>query len=308
MPHLLLLYFFIFLLIPQQNANGDTLGAEPVRTDLLNQAQQHASDIFTPNTKLQDLLKQAEKISPEIVQIINNNPDLSDEEKTLLLRSHLAEKAYEFYKVKFISDLRQRSQETGRQIKTFDHSGRDYDYDYTEYTYHLDRGKLDTPECNRDGWDVCYFPDGFEEFSIRIQNTSHKTDNNINTIETLYFFRDFPTQDERLTCSITFANNTSLGDTDSKTPSTQNASIDVGCQTYKYTEYHTWRNNQVADVLAGGYDLVNEQELAPGNPFGTKMYSLRMNENPSQWKSSVHPGVHITGITADYHYNSNDKK
>ena len=276
---------------------------ETLETGLLGHAKQQDANPFMQGATFDELFVRTQKVAPDVAEALNNTQGLSEEQKLTLLRSYLAEKSYEFYKNKILSEMKQRSQETNRQIVVHDNSYIDYGNEYKSFYYTLDRGSLDAPECRKDNMPACYYPDGFEDFWIMVNESTiqDKIERTVSTMNEISFFRDYPEQDKTIGCSISYINNVNLGDSNNQdTQTTQNAYIDVGCSTYTYQDYHTWRNNQVADVLAGGYEIVSERQLEPGSPFGDKVYSIRMSENPSQWKSNYVPKYEISSVMHDY--------
>ncbi len=150
------------------------------------------------------LIEKVRAINPNIIENLEAL-DLSEDGKISVLRSYLAHESFNYYKNKFLSDLKERAQETAREIKSDDWQTVDKNFEITENTYWLDRGELDTKKCRSDeGFMVCQYPDGFEEFSVRIRETVsvNMADTTYSTQE-LVLTKDVPSEDYSLRCSIT---------------------------------------------------------------------------------------------------------
>ncbi len=249
------------------------------------------------------LIEKVRAINPKIVKKIEKQAK-SDDAKISMLRSYLARETFEYYKNKFMSDLKQRSRETGRKIRHEDFDSKVKPKEgprikNSEEHYWLDRGELDEKKCRKDGWMICPWPDGFEEFFIQIQETFpqySKKDVVEGSSEHFYKIsieRDRPQEGYNLRCDITLEHR-SRGDI-------VNGGYDdtytlaVYCNTYDYVDMHNWRNYLVDDVLAGAFDVVSVEKLPEGSPFGERLYVPRRNENPDAWKSSTFPGGHVLG-------------
>ena len=251
------------------------------------------------------LIEKVRAINPNIIENLEAL-DLSEDGKISVLRSYLAHESFNYYKNKFLSDLKERAQETAREIKSDDWQTVDKNFEITENTYWLDRGELDTKKCRSDeGFMVCQYPDGFEEFSVRIRETVsvNMADTTYSTQE-LVLTKDVPSEDYSLRCSITLnikKNEAYSGAADVEhTENMYTAYLHVFCSTKKYSEYHAWRNQEVSDVVAGKYDVVGVAEMPEGSPFGKYVYETRMNQNPDEWKSNKLPAEAVTGFTSHF--------
>lgn len=251
------------------------------------------------------LIEKVRAVNPNIIEKLEAL-GLPDERKMSLLRSYLAYESFNYYKNKFLSDLKKRSQETGREIKSDDWWTEDKNFDISENTYWLDRGELDTEKCRSDdGFTLCQYPDGFEEFNVRIHETVsvNMADDTYSTQE-LVLTKDVPSEDYSLRCSIVLDIQTNEGYADAAdvefVENMYMAYLHVSCSTKKYSEYHAWRNQEVLDVVAGKYDVVSVRKMPKGNPFGKYIYDLRASQNPDEWKSNKLPGEAVSGFVSDF--------
>ena len=134
------------------------------------EAKQIVQSISNSETKLaltsetDTLIEKFRKLYPNIAEKIEKKAN-SDDAKISMMRSYLAHETFEYYKTKFISDLKQRSKETGRKIETETLKNTDT---YYRKNYHLNRGELDTDKCRKDGYVICDYPNGFEEYFLDI--------------------------------------------------------------------------------------------------------------------------------------------
>lgn len=95
-------------------------------------------------------------------QLVEQNADKSTNEKLIVYRSYLARASFDWYKEYFINKLKERSRQTGRQIKS-------EEGEHTIYLY-LDNGRLDLPECQLEDWQICPYPDKHEDFYVTIED------------------------------------------------------------------------------------------------------------------------------------------
>ncbi len=245
----------------------------------------------------ENIVKKMRVIDPEYVELLEDTVE-NNEVKLIRMRSYLAQLSYEYYKNKFLSDLKTAAGKMGRELKYEDNPW------YEEYW--LSRGELDEKKCFKDGWEICHWPDGFVEYTVRIQETlssdtekgmSDKLSGSILYEERIVSFtKDVPEENKRISCDVSLLNNANH-DSDGYTG--ENLRIEVICDTYKYDEYYAWVNQEVEDTLAGKYDIVSVERQPKGSPFGKKLYSVRSNENPKEWKSNTLPSVEISGRDFD---------
>lgn len=129
-------------------------------------------------------------------QLVEQNADKSTNEKLIVYRSYLARASFDWYKEYFINKLKERSRQTGRQIKP-----KVPEADDKGGIYYLDNGRLDLPECQQDGWQICPYPDKHEDVYLVI--TDDETYGEIN------FMEDDVARNINQSFDITLVNNTS---------------------------------------------------------------------------------------------------
>ena len=251
------------------------------------------------------LIEKVRAINPKIVDEIEKKAK-SDEAKISMLRSYLARETFEYYKNKFMSDLKQRSRETGRKIRHEDFETQENKVKNTQTYYWLDRGDLDEKKCRKDGWQICPYPDGFEDFSLTIEETNQvnskkeKRSGNASDMYSIRFHKDVPSENYYLACTINLDYASEAFNAYEVDDFYENSTLRVFCSTELYSEHHAWRNQEVADIVAGKYDIVSVEKLPEGSPFGKVVYGTRFNENPTAWKSSVLPSSSASTAIFDY--------
>ena len=285
-------------------------------SDTISTQFEQQTDILA--SSVDEIIEKIRGIDPNFVWFLESSGLVQENKKVNVVRSYLAYKSYETYKNKFLADLKQRSQETGREIKT-KHFESSLDR-LKETHYWLDRGRLDQPECHLNGdvndAYVCKFPDGFEDFFIVIKtyfpsdNTmQNKVTNFINEISgnsgsvgsVISVIKDMPQKNVTLETMITISNSGQVEEFKSgslyETFIGNNFSSTLNIITSKYDEIHEWRNQEVADTLAGKHDVLYTEETS----MGTRIHE-RQEENMTGWKSNWLPAAHIKAI--DFMLNS----
>lgn len=205
------------------------------------------------------VLEKVRRIEPEyafqIQQIADTNA--TKNEAINMLHGWLMDYIYDKYRNIFLGQLNSRSQETGRQVKeeSYDSDGDRKNYvKHYEHNYWLDRGILDNKKC-RDKHDflICDYPDGFEDFFVN-ENIGI-----INGIEGKSFtvLKDVPSDNYVLTCSFTRHINSenieTVSEYNTNSQNDEQSALFVDCQTKKYNESHTHRNQEVQDTKNGKY-------------------------------------------------------
>lgn len=187
------------------------------------------------HSELAAIEKQLEIMNSELVE---QNKALPDFEKLVVYRNYLARESYEYYKNYLISRIRQRSLETGRDIKIT--KGADYE------NLTLDRGILDSPECQRQGDRVepCPYPDGFEDVWV-VFHESTDADGNVTDADVL-FYEDNKSLNTMEMISILMEN------TKSEDNTTAEIGMDVFGSEFDYEQYSKFREAEraIADMWA----------------------------------------------------------
>ena len=206
---------------------------------------------------------------------------MSDENQLIAVRTWLAEKSFDFYYYEYMRMMQNASQETGHQIKTtaitqnVDNKG---GWETIGTEFWLDSGDLDDAEkCyNLLERRACDYPAGFMEFRIKyIPDTE------------IEIFMDKPEQNARYQITIILNKN--------ETSSIKDYYLLFSGQKYKYDEFHTWRNQERADIRAGKYiPATDADQPAPGSPFGD--IAIKMDTS-KQWKSQTSPSFEVLQST-----------
>lgn len=223
-------------------------------------------------SELEPILARLNTIDPEFVHSLES---LSPNQQLPRLRSYLAQKSFEYYDQKYTELLNEASKNTGRSIKTEKH---DLNYGVKEENIWLDRGKLDDEDLcyNLLERRACDYPDGFEDFSI----TKTVSD----TVSSLFVLIDDKNSNTHYSVKISLSSD--------NTYSEDEYFIEVSISEYTYDEWHAWRNQEMADIRAGKYIKVPDDEQSdPNSPF----YSLSIKMNESRdWKSNLIPSERLS--------------
>lgn len=254
-----------------------------------------ADMLMDKRTEIQDnlsadyekLLAQVNELDPSYARYLGSQNNLSTEQKLQKLRSWAAQKAFEYYEKLFRDEMDAKSRQTGRKIQSALYGSAS---DFQEYLTWLDRGELDTEKCRRDGWNVCKYPDGFQEYSTR--NVTVQKDGR--TYYKMSFDKDLPDKNATNWCDVEMEvaeyNNVSDDISSTTTTDEHKANLEVSCTIYHYDDYYAWKNQEVEDTIAGKYDVVEVKDY--GGPF-EKVYITRAQEK--DWKSNYLPTYQIKG-------------
>ena len=275
------------------------------------EAEQIIQSISNSETKLaltsktDTLIEKVRKLNPNIAEEIEKKAN-SDDEKISMMRSYLAHETFEYYKTKFISDLKQRSKETGRKIETDSLKKNGYVLEDRK-TYYLNRGKLDTDKCKKDGWVICDYPNGFEEYTLDIleekilYSKKEEQKGQSQIYKSLILMKDNSIENYHLYCNLTIKYSSTSSEEDSNYYSfNEDVHLDIYCNTGKYDEQMKWRNQLVADTRAGKYDITYIEKLPEGSPFGDYLYHTQNNKNPEKWESNKLPSSYSQGVSSTY--------
>ena len=223
---------------------------------------------------------------PDLVAELQDN---SDDEKFAGYRSKLAELAFDEYEQAFVTALKQKSKETGRELKKREHNfGCE-----SEVFYWLDKGELDSPECDIERPDLsdkewvdwvtahaCFYPEGYEEHWLLIKNldTCNKLTNKEFNDRQILATDDYKDKNTRIVYNIMLSdqsiNGTSRHD--------QTIFLKVLQTSVDYDRFHAYRNQEVQDIRDGMYEYSGKVY-----PDGSKeLYKVDYSKN---WKSAEGP-------------------
>lgn len=232
--------FLIFLSLINLSAFAD------VSATYNTEEAEHFAEFTLDNTPFKadynTLIENLRKLNPGIVQEIESSSDTEDV-KLSRIRSYLAQEVFDFYKNKFFSDLKQRSKDTGREIKQ------------QGDRYWLDRGELDKKECQtKEERIICFYPDNFEEYLINLNTNSS------GQVDLIFLDKDVPLKDYHLSCIVNINQDADSGSSSGEAYSYQNIFLNVDCITEKFSEHHEWRNLEVEDTKAGRFNTLTRRE------------------------------------------------
>lgn len=138
------------------------------------------------NSELDEIAETVRQVNPDLY---NQMQSKSQMEQFYAYRAYLATQAFDWYRNRLIADLKLKSKNTGRDIKTGATQNKDRiflsDDELDEYIsenctgdafmcqFWLDRGKYDTTECySKDGFrevEICEYALDFEEYTLIIR-------------------------------------------------------------------------------------------------------------------------------------------
>ncbi|MFQ6739760.1 MAG: hypothetical protein ACLRFJ_03800 [Alphaproteobacteria bacterium] len=196
-----------------------------------------------------ELEEQILKIEPYYASLVQANKDLTDEQKLTIARSYLAQKAFDYYKDTFMSELEQRGKETGRKVVS-----EDYNTDNSIGTASwLDRGKLDTAECYKDGKingvQICKYPDGFENVGVEIEKF-----NGTDIENEIFYYKDTADKNTVQQCMISLGYETYNFADDIEEIFNDELSLRSSCLVYEYDNFYAVENQEIQSVLTGKSD------------------------------------------------------
>ena len=243
---------------------------------------------------------------------------LSEKQQMRLYYKYLAEMAFVDYKEYLLNKLREKSKETGRAIKQ-ETVNQDYKNLHkkagcdipTDTYYWLDRGELDSEKCKipkktkiknlaeEERKHSCFYPDGYEEFNIKISETRYCPELNddgstvYNKVSGLF---DSVENDASVVFSISLSG---YGDNSGRM---DGVDFDIYQDTYVYSDFYKWRNQEIQDIKDGKFvydpkcDLPDFSQKKRKKPRGC----IKMNGDASKWKSNHIPASRGTGYIFDY--------
>lgn len=208
------------------------------------------------------------------------------------IRGFLAQKSFEYYDKKYTQMLQDASNSTGRAIKT---DTQDLINGMTREKLWLDRGELDNANLcyNTVERRACDYPDGFEDFDIEKDTGG--------TIQTLRIDMDDKESNTHYEIYISLTNTSDNYETTGMAQQFDNIVLSTTVEEYNYDEWYAWRNQEMADVRAGKYIPVTENEKpAPNSPFS----AAEKIDNSREWKSIKLPNPRMHGRIRNYSQSS----
>lgn len=233
------------------------------------------------DTLLTELKPIKEKLATIDSDFVSSVESVSPAQQVRMIRGYLAQKSFEYYDTKYTQMLKDASESTGRIIKTESHdmgNGMRQEYAW------LDKGELDNENMcyNLLERRACDYPDGFEEFSI-VKNIG-------GNIQSINISTDDIDSNTHYEISISLSNNYENNNSEQFLGS---ITLHVFIDEYEYDEWYAWRNQEMADIRAGKYIPVSENEQPDSNsPFGKLV--IKMDES-RKWESNNIPKSRVHG-------------
>lgn len=233
------------------------------------------------DTLLTELKPIKEKLATIDSNFVSSVESVSPVQQVRMIRGYLAQKSFEYYDTKYTQMLKDASESTGRIIKTESHdmgNGMRQEYAW------LDKGELDNENVcyNLLERRACDYPDGFEEFSI-VKNIG-------GNIQSINISTDDIDSNTHYEISISLSNNYENNNSEQFLGS---ITLHVFIDEYEYDEWYAWRNQEMADIRAGKYIPVSENEQPDSNsPFGKLV--IKMDES-RKWESNNIPKSRVHG-------------
>lgn len=214
---------------------------------------------FSPLMAYEELVKHSLPVIEERVrnidsELVESAKNDTDEQKIVKYNNRLAQKVFDDYKKRFLSDLEQKSKQTARKIK----EEKNPFSDNGTHTW-LDRGMLDTEQCNGGTYTAkndsekeiekarrdtmghtCLYPDGFETYEMYFADDESmpglyvEMDDKSKNVTEVYFVDLYRT--------VNADNPNDVG---------YHLMLDVSNLTYNYTENHIFRNAIQQDIKDG---------------------------------------------------------
>ena len=259
-------------------------------TDLIESPDITDLVFITDDTIISDLEPIKSRLSAVDPDFIKSVESASPTQQLRMIRGYLAQKSFEYYDSKYTQLLQDASDSTGRTIKT---ENTDMGNEITRQSIWLDIGELDNGDLcyNLLERRACDYPTGFEEFRI------DKDIGGTNQILNIHLDDKDANTHYEIVISLLYDdyNYESPGST---TQSFDNIVLRTIVTEYDYTKWYEWRNQEMADVRAGKYIPVPENEQPDSNsPFGRM--SIKMDDS-RQWKSNTIPSSRAHGRVRDY--------
>ena len=223
------------------------------------------------NQELQIMEEKMKEFNPRLVESVANDSDIV---KIIKYNNWMAEHIFEEYRDFFLWDLRQQSEKTGRKILSRYEPGVSY-----PGKYWLDEGIMETDQCNGGRYfpkedscielyksaqdereHTCLYPDGFEEYSIYIDDNESMADSENNylvkkpagssgVLKELKVLQDNAKENIRVKYEVELSGNSSIGENGANT----SLLLQIFRTNMFYTDYHDWRNRVQQDIIDGKY-------------------------------------------------------
>lgn len=265
---------------------------------------------FIRGDDIEEIRDFIQKEDPDFISQVSNMP-VADQ--VPVMRGWLAKKMFYFYYDKYMAEIKEKSAQSGRDIKSETYpkdksklrKKKQEPYTMTERYYWLDRGVLDDKKCDQDILKrrACDYPDGFEEYEIGHTTIIGNDDNGtIRIMESLMVWKDDVAGNSTKSLKFTLESVS----TDKDKYSEYGFTIEAGGATEKYTDHHRWRNQEAADIRAGKYRKPTRQEQQEfrkrykNTAFAGRLFAIM--DTSRKWLSSHIPDAAVTQITSNYNY------
>jgi len=254
-----------------------------------------------------------ERVKEENPKLVESVKNYSDDIKVIKYNNWYAEQVFNEYRDFFLWRLRERSQESGREIKSYFNPSLSVDF---QSEYWLDRGELDTEKCNWGTYrakdntreevekeladmreHVCLFPDGFEEHAVYLREEDFSDDSTWDSFveKKIWAIDDSIKDGWHVKFDVLLTGEWDLGD---DTNLSRIVRLVIGYDLYDYKEYHNYRNQEHQDIKDGmfSYMLRDKKKC---ETLGDCRYIVGI-EDPSKWKSSISPGWSFKQIQTNH--------
>ncbi len=189
--------------------------------------------------------------------------------KWVMYKNRIIDIAFNEYEQAFVARLKEKSAQTGRQLKR--RAIRQDGQCTMITTYWLDNGELDSDKCQipkgmslKDSleWErkhACFYPDGYEEHSIIIQKSLCRDKFTAGDhVDYIWATDDYKEQNLRIDFQISMnGDNASENINVLKKTSIDHVSrlkLDLAQWTNEYDRYYNWRNLEIEDIRAGMWE------------------------------------------------------
>ena len=307
MKYFKLLFLSIFLFVPM------VMNGEIYTHDVPN------NPVFTYVSEYSEFIKQELPIIESYMMQVNHDfvaslASYTDTQKIVYYKNYLAEMFFEKYYNFFLWDLEEKSKEFGREIKQKVNGDK-----YADYW--LDRGIMDSDKCqsmiykrknnskreqtkqlNYIKDHTCFYPDGFENYSIMYRDDD--------TIKTLDIVKDDSAKDMHTVYKVSLFRSP-YADADNPDDIMASLNLYVSYTVYNYSEWYEWENQRAQDIKDGMYQIIGPKKKSECNeksPFGCWFIG---NDDMEKWKSSKIPdsfgGLHISNWSMIYQSSHTEK-